>query len=199
MSRIDLPCALSSSTRSMMSSSRLGLTPAAGSSSRIACGIGHQHARQLEELALAAGEHPRRLALEAGQRDEVEQRARLVDRRALLRRDAAGPQEVRPDALAGLVLARRSARSRAPSSRRKGRGIWKVRPTPRADAPLRALAARRRGRRCGSRRMSACRLPASRLNSVVLPAPFGPISPTISPRRERDRHAVDGAHAAERA
>ena len=41
------------------------------------------------------------------------------------------------------------------------------------------------------------RLPASRLKSVVLPAPLGPIRPSISPRLKRDRHAVDGAQAAE--
>ena len=61
-----------------------------------------------------------------------------------------------------------------------GRGIWKVRPTPRAMRRFRA-----------SRDTSwppilivpdvGLRLPASRLNSVVLPAPLGPISPSISP------------------
>ncbi len=35
------------------------------------------------------------------------------------------------------------------------------------------------------------------LNSVVLPAPFGPISPVIDPVRDLERRAVDGVKAAE--
>ena len=30
------------------------------------------------------------------------------------------------------------------------------------------------------------------LKSVVLPEPFGPMTPTISPGPDRQRHAVDG-------
>jgi hypothetical protein len=59
-------------------------------------------------------------------------------------------------------------------------GIWNVRPTPR---PI-----RRSGLSWDTSRPPiqispdvGFRLPAIRLNSVVLPAPFGPISPTISP------------------
>ena len=41
--------------------------------------------------------------------------------------------------------------------------------------------------------------PVMTLTSVVLPAPFGPIRPTISPLVDRQRETVDGAQAAERA
>ena len=40
--------------------------------------------------------------------------------------------------------------------------------------------------------------PARQLKNVLLPAPFGPISPTISPSRHRQVGAVDRAEAAER-
>ena len=49
----------------MITSSRAGLTPAAGSSSRMISRLGHQDARELQELALAAGEDARRLARES--------------------------------------------------------------------------------------------------------------------------------------
>ncbi len=35
------------------------------------------------------------------------------------------------------------------------------------------------------------------LNTVVLPAPFGPISAVMSPRLARERQVVDGDQAAE--
>ena len=90
--------------RSMMSSRSVGLTPAAGSSRRIARRVGHQHAGELEELALAAGEDAGRLALEAGEHDEVEEGAGALDGRALLGGDAGGAEEVHPGPLAGLAL-----------------------------------------------------------------------------------------------
>ena len=77
-----------------------------------------------------------------------------------------------------------------------GRGIWNVRPRP------------RRRRACdGSLSIAApssriappdgLSVPAMQLKSVVLPAPFGPISPTISPRLHGHRHILDGHDAAE--
>jgi hypothetical protein len=36
-----------------------------------------------------------------------------------------------------------------------------------------------------------------RLNTVVLPAPLGPISVNTSPRLHVEAHVVDGQHAAE--
>ena len=166
----------------MMTSSSVGLTPAAGSSSRMAVGIGHQDAGQFQQLALAAGEHARRLVLEPRQRDEVEQRARLLDRRPLLppRHGRASGSSSRCPRRPGAAPPVSTFSSTVISA--KGCGIWKVRPTPQRDAPL------RRPRRDTSRPATRIaprvgfRLPASRLNSVVLPAPFGPISPSISPR-----------------
>ena len=163
----------------MIVSSRLGLTPAAGSSSRMIFGIGHQHAGELQKLALAAGKHARRLAGEPRQRKN----SRCASPCLGLARSSAA---TRPGVS---QLARRSRRS-GPcaasmlldrASLGKGRGIWKVRPRPR---PM---------RRCGAlaRYVDAVEhdladaagrmLPAIRLNSVVLPAPFGPIRPRISP------------------
>ncbi len=62
-----------------------------------------------------------------------------------------------------------------------GRTSWKVRPMPRA-ADLVGRAARRcvRRRRRSSRR-SGANTPAMMLNSVVLPAPFGPMTAKIEP------------------
>ena len=40
------------------------------------------------------------------------------------------------------------------------------------------------------------RMPASDRSVVVLPAPFGPIRPTISPARDRERQVVDGGEGA---
>ena len=53
----------------------------------------------------------------------------------------------------------------------------------------------RRRTRCA--RNSARSEPAIRLNRVVLPAPFGPMTPVTPPRGSCKRHAVDGDEAAE--
>ena len=116
ISRIDFPRALRSSTRSMISSSSVGLTPAAGSSSRIACGIGHQDARQLEQLALAARQHARRFGLQRRERDEVQQSARPLDRRLLLRGNMGRAAGNSSRCARRTGPGRRSARSPAPSS-----------------------------------------------------------------------------------
>ena len=143
-------------------------------------GIGHQDARELQQLALTAGEHPRRLAFEPGQRHEVEQRPRLLDRRALLRRDAAGPDDVQPGALARLAL---------PAGQhvlKHGHlGEWSRDLECAADAVGDARLGAGLAMSTPLIRMLPAlglRLPASRLKSVVLPAPFGPIRPSSSPR-----------------
>ena len=66
--------------------------------------------------------------------------------------------------------------------RRNGRMTWKVRPTParRAACGLRPTMSRPSSRISP---VSGRRKPLSRLNSVVLPAPFGPMMPRISFRR----------------
>ena len=40
-------------------------------------------------------------------------------------------------------------------------------------------------------------MPSRQLKKVVLPAPFGPISPTASPRLDRERHVVERGDAGE--
>ena len=62
-----------------------------------------------------------------------------------------------------------------------GLTIWKVRPMPASQA-IRAADRRSRGPRRRASRGRARSTPAMRLKSVVLPAPLGPISATISPR-----------------
>ena len=53
------------------------------------------------------------------------------------------------------------------------------------------------GRRSAPGPRSAGCTPVMRLISVVLPAPFGPIRPTISPCVDREADTVDGVQAAE--
>src|SRR5690606_21800541 len=73
----------------------------------------------------------------------------------------------------------------------KGRTIWKVRATPRRLI----WSGRRPSIRSPSKRMRPSvgrSLPAIRLNSVVLPAPLAPITPTVSPD-STDRDTSDSA------
>jgi len=65
-------------------------------------------------------------------------------------------------------------------SRGKGFKIWNVRATPRrlstsGRSPVIARPSKR------TSPVSGARKPVTRLKSVVLPAPFGPMSPTIAP------------------
>ena len=45
--------------------------------------------------------------------------------------------------------------------------------------------------------LSGCSSPVIILNSVVLPAPFGPMTPTMPPRRQVEVQAVDQQRVAE--
>ena len=136
-----------------------------------------------EQELRAGGERLGELQLLQRRRAEPVDRRRAVGRQA---RPAPSARSAASNALAArvpalAVEARRAPRSRGCESRRNGRGIWKVRPMPRlmmrcggqpADlAPLEADRAR--GRR------AACR--TSMLKIVLLPEPFGPIRPRISP------------------
>ena len=58
---------------------------------------------------------------------------------------------------------------------------WKVRTRPSARDLVRLQAVERRAAEAHVALRSACRKPVITLNAVVLPAPFGPIRPTISP------------------
>ena len=80
----------------------------------------------------------------------------------------------------------------------KGCGIWK-RP---ADAHAAARSRRRRGSRRGRRSamragIGQARSPVIRLNSVDLPAPFGPMMPSASPRATAKVDAVGDHQGAE--
>ena len=120
----------------------------------------------------------------ADERHEVEQRPRLLDGGALLaRRRGRARRQFGQDALAGLAAARRAAHSPAPSSRRRAAGSGRCGRGRGAMRRMRRLRRRSLAAvRAGSSPPVGLRLPARRLNSVVLPAPFGPISPTMSPR-----------------
>ncbi|EKD60196.1 MAG: hypothetical protein ACD_54C00895G0001 [uncultured bacterium] len=63
----------------------------------------------------------------------------------------------------------------------KGRGIWKVRPMPPASRRCAGSVVMSRPIRWIVPELTETD-PASRSNIVVLPAPFGPIRPRISPR-----------------
>ena len=64
-----------------------------------------------------------------------------------------------------------------------GLAIWKVRPSRAAPAACGAKRIDQLAAEMRRRRRSARSWPVRRLNSVVLPAPFGPMMLTISPRR----------------
>ena len=63
----------------------------------------------------------------------------------------------------------------------KGRGIWKVRASPARKMRSGERPSMRRPSKAISPASGAC-APAIRSNSVLLPAPFGPIRPVIVPR-----------------
>jgi hypothetical protein len=78
---------------------------------------------------------------------------------------------------------------------RKGRGTWCVRAMParqRARRPRRDVAAVEQHPAA-----LAGRVPASTPNSVVLPAPLGPTTPSASPRRTAQVHTVQHLQATE--
>ncbi len=141
--------------------------------------LGHQHAGEFQQLALAARQHAGRLVAPArsGRRSPASA-SRASRLRVPRRRTAPGLEPVGPEALAASGPAAPASRSRAPSSRGRGAGSGRCAPRPRREdlrrgrsPSMRAPSQRERAAigRAGS--------PASRLNSVVLPAPFGPDQP----------------------
>ncbi len=74
--------------------------------------------------------------------------------------------------------------------------IWNVRPTPAAQTSMRlpaddiGVAERHAALRSGLRK------PFSKLNSVVLPAPLGPMIPRMVPRADVEAHVLHGLQAA---
>ena len=121
MSRIDVPCALSSSTRSMMNWSSVGLTPAAGSSSRIVSGSAIRTRASSSSLRWPP-ESTR--AGSPSSRDSVTKSSSALAFSTAARSSAAtrpGRSEVQPGALAGLVLA---AGQHVLQHRHLGEGSW---------------------------------------------------------------------------
>ena len=99
-------------------------------------------------------------------------------------------------ALAVRARARRRGRCRARSSPRKSSTFWNVRAIPR-----RIDAARRSAEEAlaveADVTSSGVYSRVITLNAVVLPAPFGPIRPTISPASAVERDGVERDDAAE--
>ena len=183
--------------RSMMTSSSAGLTPAAGSSSRITSGSAISTRASSSSLRWPPDSTRAGSCASARQGDEVEQ-CRAPSRPPPALPPRRGPAAGNwPDAARRPGPARRSARSRAPSSRRRAAGSGRCGRAPCAMRRSGGSARHVAGRRCRSCPAVGCRLPASRLNSVVLPAPFGPISPSISPRRSASDMPSTAAQAAE--
>ena len=168
--------------RSMMSSSSAGLTPAAGSSSRISCGSAISTRASSSSLRWPPESTRAGSCGERRQRDEVEQ-ARAPCRRppAPAPRPAPGRRKFGQDALAGLVLRAGHHVFEHRHLRRRGAGSGRCGPGP---ARCAAPAARASRRAPSSRIWPAVGLQAAgeQLNSVVLPAPLGPMRPERSRR-----------------
>ena len=93
---------------------------------------------------------------------------------------SAGLEGLRARECAALAEKPASATFSSSDSRRNGRGIWKVRPMPRL-----MIAVRRQARDLAALEADRARVGAQRageqLKIVLLPEPFGPIRPRISP------------------
>ena len=161
MMRNVMPRWLSSTIRSISVSSSAGLTPAAGSSSRISLRLDHQHARQLEQLLLAARRAVRR--------------ARPPCRQARTARARPSPARARRAPRAATVPPRHQLfQNRSPVCaerhehqvlqhrhlRERARHLERAREALAEDA-VRRQAADRARRRSGSRRRSARAPPQS--------------------------------------
>ena len=160
MMRKVTPRRLISAIVAMIVSSSAGLTPAAGSSSRMISGSAIRMRASSSSLRCPPERMRAGSSREAAERDEVEQRHRLLDVAPLLRGDAAGREPVRQDALAGLLLRREQHVLQHASCRRKGRGIWKVRPRPRRMRAMRRRSSRSAApssRICAAARPRGCR------------------------------------------
>ncbi len=163
-------------------------------------GFGRVHSgRRLVEQQVARPERQRPRDLEPALGAVVERRRGPVGE--------IGEAEIAP-AIAARRRAGRSRRQDARAARAlistfsstlswpKRRMFWKVRPIP-------ARATSWAGHRVASlpsirmRPALGPKRPEMMLRSVVLPEPFGPISPTISPGRRLEIDAVEGAEAGE--
>ena len=143
-----------------------------------------ERAREFHQPQLQARQragHRRRLRSSRGRRPRARRRPGRRLRRGLPDCRARRPSR---------SVARSGAGTRAPSGTCV-RGRARTEPPATGRSP-----SRRRTRRC---RPCGRTKPLTRLKAVVLPAPFGPISPWTVPLRDRQIEAVDGRDAAERA
>ncbi len=142
-------------------------SPASGSSRRTRRGRGREAPRQLHQPQLERGEAAGHVP-------------RPGPARPTCARAASAAARARPDGGA--------SRTNAPTMTfsctvRWGnvRTTWNVRPTPRRQSALGLRPGDGLRRGSGPRPASGTRKPLSTLNSVVLPAPLGPMMPRISP------------------
>ena len=181
MIRNATPWRLSSATREMIVSQRLGLTPAAGSSSSTIAGSAIMARASSRSFRCP----PERMRAGSCASPSSVTNSRSAMARSTLARSSRATSRARNQ----FAKIRSPTWFFAATSRfsisvicGKGRGIWNVRPSPR----LRRVCAGSRSIAAPSSRIVppvGRTVPAMQLKSVVLPAPFGPISPTISPRR----------------
>ena len=144
--------------------------------------VGAQRARDLDERCWPSARVPASSCSWSPRPTRSSWRAASASSCALL--GAVEPQHRAPARPCGRAGARRARRSPAPSCRGSACTCWKVRAMPEP----RDLARRQRRRSCCAaeprpRRASSGSTPVIRLKVVDLPAPLGPIRPTISPAR----------------
>ena len=149
-------------------------------------GLQRQRAGQLQPLLVDVGERARQASrARASRPTRVEQRVGL------------GSAPWRPRRWRGRRPGR-PARCRGRSATAAARTSWKVRATPSRAMRCAGMPAMAWPRSAMLPR-SGRKAPDIRLSTVVLPEPFGPSRPTISPAPTREAEAIDGHQAAEAA
>ena len=162
----------------------VGRRPAITSSSRSSRGRSASALANSSRRASATDSSPGRPVADAGQADLVEHLVGGLERA----RHRAGA--VRP------IQDRRPRRSPARSEPRNGLTIWNVRATPawamvHGRAPVRSLPSISDPPRRG------LEVPGDEVDQVLLPAPFGPITPSTCPSGTLNETSVDRLQAAE--
>ena len=178
-----MPRRCSSPMRCSIASTSAGFTPAAGSSRRIRRGS----AMRTRASSRSFRWPPERTRAGSPAHRSSPTKARSSRARATVARSSAATAPG-----ASQFHQKRSPRWRARASMTfsstviagNGRGIWKVRPRPRPRTRWAGSPSSRSPSRV-IRPSDGRRVPATRLKTVVLPAPFGPIRPVTVPRATR--------------
>ncbi len=181
MSRKVTPRSLMPRMRSMITSSSVALTPAAGSSSRMMAGSAIMTRASSRSLRWPP-ERTRAGSCASRDRETRSSRSMALSSAALSSAATRSGRRKLASRLSPVCPCRASMTFSSRLRLASGLGIWKVRPRPRlrrrwADSPETLTPFSTMSPPLGGR------LPASRSNMVVLPAPLGPIRPRISPRR----------------